>query len=227
MCDTMQNSIEIIFDILYLISVITMGVIMIMKSEGRNQIRLFGIMAVVLGVGDAFHLVPRVYALSTDGLANHYESLGFGTFVASISMTIFYVILYHIAQKRYDLKDKRITFLVYFLAVARILLCLFPANEWLSPTPSLAWGIYRNIPFLILGILIIILFFRETKRTNDQPLKWMWLAILLSFGFYIPVVVWAGKIPALGVLMIPKTLAYVWIVAMGLKAMNKDASGKE
>lgn len=218
----MQNTFEIVFDSLYLISVITMGIVMIMKSAGRSQIKLFGLMAVVLGVGDAFHLVPRIYALSTDGLANHYESLGFGTFVASISMTIFYVILYHIAKKRYDLKDKRIAFLVYFLAIVRILLCLFPQNEWLSPTPSLAWGIYRNIPFFLLGLLMVVLLYRKTKRTNDQPLKWMWLAISLSFAFYIPVVVWASKIPALGVLMIPKTLAYVWIVVMGLQLMKSD-----
>ena len=43
----------------------------------------------------------------------------------------------------------------------------------------------------------------------------MWLAILLSFGFYIPVVLFADQYPLLGMLMIPKTLAYVWVVFMG------------
>lgn len=90
----------------------------------------------------------------------------------------------------------------------------------------MSWGIYRNIPFALLGILIIILFFREAKKANDLPMKWMWLAITLSFGFYIPVVLWAEIFPIVGTLMIPKTIAYVWIVYMGLQAMKKDTENK-
>lgn len=202
-----------------------MGIIMIVKSEGRKQVLLFGIMAVILGLGDSFHLVPRVYALSTDGLESHYRILGFGTFVASISMTVFYVILYHIAQMRYSLNNKSLTYVIYVLAIIRILLCLSPANEWMAENPPLSWGIYRNIPFALLGLLIIILFFREAKKAEDQPMKWMWLAVSLSFGFYLPVVLWADTIPAVGILMIPKTIAYVWIVVMGLQAMKGSLSG--
>ena len=65
----MQAIMETLFDIVYLCTVITLGVIMIAKAQGRGEVRLFGIMAVVLGCGDAFHLVPRAYALYTDGLA--------------------------------------------------------------------------------------------------------------------------------------------------------------
>ena len=43
----------------------------------------------------------------------------------------------------------------------------------------------------------------------------MWLAFFFIFGFYIPVVLFADVIPLLGMLMIPKTCAYVWIVFMG------------
>lgn len=202
-----------------------MGIIMIVKSEGRKQVLLFGIMAVILGLGDSFHLVPRVYALSTDGLESHYRILGFGTFVASISMTVFYVILYHIAQMRYSLNNKSLTYVIYVLAIIRILLCLSPANEWMAENPPLSWGIYRNIPFALLGLLIIILFFREAKKAGDRSMKWMWLAISLSFGFYLPVVLWAETFPAVGILMIPKTIAYVWIVVMGLQAMKGSLSG--
>ncbi len=41
------------------------------------------------------------------------------------------------------------------------------------------------------------------------------LAVGLSFGFYLPVVLFSGVAPVIGMLMIPKTLAYVWIVLMG------------
>lgn len=48
----------------------------------------------------------------------------------------------------------------------------------------------------------------------------MWLTIVLSFGFYIPVVLWADTIPMIGMLMIPKTCTYVWTVLIGYKDMK-------
>ncbi|MDF2675327.1 MAG: hypothetical protein K0R09_3599, partial [Clostridiales bacterium] len=39
----------------------------------------------------------------------------------------------------------------------------------------------------------------------------------LSFSLYIPVVLWANTISWIGILMIPKTLAYVWVVVIGYK----------
>lgn len=50
----------------------------------------------------------------------------------------------------------------------------------------------------------------------------MWLTIVLSFGFYIPVVLWADAIPLIGMLMIPKTCAYVWTVLIGYSAMKHE-----
>ena len=49
----------------------------------------------------------------------------------------------------------------------------------------------------------------------------MWLAIVLSFGFYIPVVLFADAYPAVGALMLPKTCAYVWMVVMGYCALRR------
>ena len=59
---------ETLFDAVYLTLVITLGVLMIRGSRAGSQFRLFGIMAVVLGAGDAFHLIPRAVALCTTGL---------------------------------------------------------------------------------------------------------------------------------------------------------------
>lgn len=63
----MQAIVETAFDAVYLISVITIGILMIRGSKGDRQFRLFGWMAVVLGAGDSFHLVPAL-ALCTTGL---------------------------------------------------------------------------------------------------------------------------------------------------------------
>ena len=50
----MQAIVETLFDAVYLISVITIGILMIRGSKGSAQFKLFGLMAVVLGAGDSF-----------------------------------------------------------------------------------------------------------------------------------------------------------------------------
>ena len=216
----MQAIVETLFDAIYLTTVITIGIIMIMKSKGNRQYLLFGIMAVVLGSGDSFHLAPRAIALCTTGLENFTVALGVGKFITSITMTVFYVLLYYVWRIRYDIQEQRsTTALVYFLSALRIVLCLFPQNQWLSASSSLSWGIYRNIPFALLGLTVIVLFYKSAKENKDKNFKYMWLTIVLSFGFYIPVVLWADTMPLIGMLMIPKTCAYVWTVLIGYFAM--------
>lgn len=218
----MQAIMETLFDVAYLIGVITMGIRMVVKGGSNKQFKLFGVMAVTLGAGDAFHLIPRSYALLTSGLEANAAALGFGKFVTSITMTIFYVILYYIWRQRYQVKGYMgLTLSIYVLSIARIGLCLFPQNDWLNYSSPVSWGIYRNIPFAIMGIIIICIFYTEVKKHGDNNFKFMWLAIVLSFGFYIPVVLWANTISWVGILMIPKTLAYVWVVIMGYKEFIK------
>ena len=54
----MQAIFETVFDIVYLSTVIFLGIQMIKGSNGKRQYLLYGVMAVILGFGDAFHLVP-------------------------------------------------------------------------------------------------------------------------------------------------------------------------
>lgn len=214
----MQAIMESVFDIAYLITVIALGMKLVRSANQRKEILLFGIMALVLGIGDAFHLIPRVYALSTTGPEANAALLGIGKLITSITMTAFYVLLYHIARIRYNIQGKRwVNTIVYALAALRVALCLFPQNAWMSANAPLEWGIYRNIPFALLGIGIIALFGVMAYKTGDKPFRFMALAVTLSFAFYIPVVLFADAYPMIGMLMIPKTLAYVWIVIMGYR----------
>ena len=191
----MRAVIETVFDIFYLVTVLTVGICMIRGSKAGTQFRLFGLMAVVLGAGDSFHLVPRALALCTTGLENYAVPLGLGKWITSVTMTVFYVLLYYVWRKRYQIEgQKNVTAAVYALSAVRIVLCMMPQNQWLTNHTPLAWGILRNVPFALLGLLIIVLFYRSAKQNNDKAFRWMWLTIVLSFGFYIPVVLWADTI---------------------------------
>ena len=219
----MQAIFETLFDAVYLVTVIALGILMIRGSKGRKQYLLFGIMAVTLGCGDAFHLVPRAVALCTTGLESYTAALGIGKLITSVTMTLFYVLLYYVWRSRYRINGRRgLSVAVWLLALVRIALCLMPQNAWTDATPPLSWGIYRNIPFAILGALIVVLFFKSTRENQDRPFRHLWLTVVLSFACYIPVVLFADKIPAVGMLMIPKTCAYVWTVLIGFIAMKKE-----
>lgn len=220
----MQAIMETAFDAVYLVTVLTIGILMIRQPNTARQFRLFGWMAVVLGAGDAFHLVPRAWALCTTGLENYTFALGLGKAITSVTMTVFYVLLYYVWRLRYRVQGRHsLTAAVYLLAGLRVVLCLMPQNQWFSASAPLSWGIYRNIPFALLGILIIVLFYRSARERKDQAFRWMWLTIVLSFAFYIPVVLWADVMPMIGMLMIPKTCAYVWTVVIGYRAMKKES----
>ena len=83
----MQAIFETLFDIVYLVTVITLGILMIRNSRGEKQYLLYGVMAVTLGCGDAFHLVPRAIALCTTGLEHYTAALGIGKLVTTGPIT--------------------------------------------------------------------------------------------------------------------------------------------
>ena len=206
---------ESIFDICYLVFAIVSGVLLLKNSKGRKHVRIFGIMTLLLGCGDAFHLVPRVLNYWTDG--DYTAALGIGKLVTSITMKLFYILIEYARRDRYKIAgEKGVLASVWILGIIRIALCCFPQNGWTSAEPSLLWGILRNIPFALLGILTVVLWLRSAK--NDKPLKLMWLAVTLSFLFYIPVVLFAQTMPMIGMLMLPKTCMYVWMIVMIKKA---------
>lgn len=217
----MGKIMEAIFCVFYLIFTVCVGIKTLQKSNKNKQIKLFGIMTLTLVFGDAFHLVPRILAV-INPTADYTISLGIGKMITSITMTIFYLILYFIFEMRYEKKNKMLRSAFVGLSIIRIALCLLPQNDWTGASPII-WGIYRNIPFVIMGLIIVILYF---VNRNDKYYKWMWLAVLLSFGFYIPVVLWADVSPMIGMLMLPKTCMYMWIVVMGYRQARDQVNLK-
>lgn len=218
----MQAIMEPIFHFGYLSSVIIMGLILISRSKGNTYFKWFGIMAVTLGFGDAFHLIPRVIALWTTGFESNAASLGFGKFVTSITMTIFYLILYKLWKIKFAVtQSQKLDFIMWGLATLRIALCFFPQNQWFTYNAPVTWGIYRNIPFAIMGIIMIVLFYTKGKSLNDKNAIKISIAVFLSFAFYVPVVLWGQVNMLIGMLMIPKTIAYLWIVFIGFSELRK------
>lgn len=211
---------ESTFDILYLLFAVISGLVILRRAKNRAE-KTMGIAALVLGCGDAFHLVPRVlnYFVSADFTA----ALGIGKLVTSVTMTVFYVLLYYIWLGLYGERKNRGTAAVIWISAAvRIALCAFPQNGWLENSNNLTWGILRNIPFVILGAAVCRLYFG--KKDAKRVFRLMWLYILLSFLFYIPVVVGTEAVPMLGMLMLPKTVCYVLMIVAFLRSGSEERS---
>lgn len=209
---------ESIFDVTYLIFILFLGFRLVLEKD--KNAKLFGTMAILLGLGDGFHLIPRVMGhLSPDGFEGFYSQLSWGKFITGITMTIFYLLFYFYYRSVSGDGDKNKKISIIVLSIVRILLILLPQNNWGSIEENYTMAIVRNIPFLIMGILLIIWTYKERDKAGLEKMS---LLILLSFAFYIPVVLWANKFPMIGLLMMPKTVVYVLIVVFGFKHFVKD-----
>ena len=209
---------ESLFDVLYLAFAIVAGIVLLVRSRTKVG-KMMGYAALILGCGDAFHLLPRVLNYFVD--ADFTAALGIGKLVTSVTMTVFYVLLYFVWSEYFGAeRNKNVTIAVFALAIVRIALCAFPQNGWLTNSGDVLWGIIRNIPFVILGAIVCLLLFKD--RNKGGCLKRVWLYVLLSFLFYIPVAVAASLVPMLGMLMLPKTVCYILMIVCFLRSVAKE-----
>lgn len=203
---------EIVFDLAYLIFGIASIYIFFSSGESSYIRAVSGMMTAVLIIGDSFHLIPRMLVILSKDELRFRAYLGIGKQITSISMTVFYLFLWHISKLIFSINLSYLDIIIYLLAVLRILICILPQNKWKDRYPPLKWGIYRNIPFFFLGLIISIVFY--IYRNTVISFHNMYLAILLSFAFYLPVVLYSNKNPKIGMFMLPKTCMYVWMVVM-------------
>ena len=136
-------------------------------------------------------------------------------------MTVFYLLVYRIGCDYFSAeepapREKE----AWILGIVRAAVCLFPQNGWIRNESGILWGILRNVPFLLLGILVLLLYFRYRRNSTRFVRFRLWIA--LSFLFYLPVAVFAGAVPALGMLMLSKTVCYLAMVWIFYKAVTED-----
>ncbi len=208
----MFGKFEVVFDLAYLAIALGFSLYYLFLSTSAYAL-LFGIMTLILVVGDAFHLVPRVLSILENDFRKYHAGLERGKAVTAVGMTIFYLILWHIGLTTSGLPNTEVlTGMLYVLAAARIILVLTSSRQKTGGTSNKE-NMQRNIPFFGIGVLVCGLYY-STASANGLPA--MWIAVLLSFVFYIPVVCLSGKYPQIGVLMLPKSCMYLWIISMGL-----------
>lgn len=218
---------ESVFCIGYLVFDLIAGIIFLINGSNRLFL-LYGIMTLLLGFGDAFHLVPRVVK-HLKGESNRVRWwMDFGLAVTSVTMTVFYIILLYIWELQNISQGNEtvsrlamnqgissllsaFTGIIWSMASVRIAICLMPQNDWFGDG-NRRLSLCRNIIFSIIGASEIILFLIMGGSYGVT----MAVCILLSFLFYLPVTLYAKKNPKIGMLMIPKTIMYIIMISLGL-----------
>ncbi len=204
---------EVVFDIAYLTSLVVIAVYMMVNAQ--NAITYWWVaVTMTLCMGDTVHLFPRMSFLISRK-DKYIPLMNIGKQVTSITMTVFYVMIWYVGCMYLGQMNVAVASVVIVMAMVRIIMCLMPQNNWKNPSKDNKFNIYRNIPFVILG-LVVAVFFAVYRQDLPQSFEWMWLAIIISFLFYIPVVLFYQKYPMVGMLMLPKTCMYVWMVCMGI-----------
>ena len=211
---------EAVFDTCYLLFDLIAGILFFAFSHGSPLFLLYGILTWTLCFGDAFHLVPRVLRAVKGSSEKIERQLGIGLQISSITMTIFYILLLYIwKQTFYEMTAPvMLEILIWVSAAVRIAVCMLPQNNWCGEDGNLKLSVIRNAVFAVTGICVIVLYVMS-GNTYGYHMTRMAAAIVVSFGCYLPVTLLSKKMPKIGMLMIPKTCAYVWMIVMGLQLL--------
>lgn len=211
---------EAVFDTCYLLFDLIAGMLFFAFSHGSPLFLLYGVLTWTLCFGDAFHLVPRVLRAVKGSNEKIERQLGIGLQISSITMTVFYILLLYIwKQTFYELTAPvMLEILIWVSAAVRIVVCMLPQNNWCGEEGNCKLSVIRNAVFAVTGICVIVLYVMS-GNTYGYHMTRMAAAIVLSFGCYLPVTLLSKKMPKIGMLMIPKTCAYIWMIVMGLQLL--------
>lgn len=236
MSETMRMWMEISFNLAYLIVVWSLVIGMARRQQqispaDRPLIRLFIWAFGLLALGDTGHVGFRVLAYALGGLDStltvfgaQVGLVGIGALATALTVTVFYALMVVIWWTRFDKRPGWFAYLLLAAAVVRLMLMLSPANEWNSTVPPQPWGLYRNLPLILQGLGVAYLILRDARVSNDRIFTWVGVMILVSYAFYVPVIFFVQRFPLIGMLMIPKTMAYVAIAFLAYSTAKSPES---
>lgn len=234
MSESVRMWVEISFNVVYLIVVWGLVIAMLRRrtavvQEDKRAADLvlwaFGLLA----VGDTGHVGFRVLAYASGNLDTQINIfgrqlglVGLGALSTAITVTIFYILMLELWRVRFNKRYGWYEYLLLGLAILRFILMALPMNDWNSVVPPQPWSALRNLPLTILGLSVAFLMLRDATKAKDSAFQWIGGMILLSYAAYIPVILFVQQVPIIGMLMIPKTMAYVAIGFIAYYSLFRD-----
>jgi len=235
--ESVRMWVEISFNMTYLIVVWGFVIAMwrrraLLAPDVRPYATLFMWAFVLLALGDTGHVGFRVWAYALGGLDATVQLfgmqvglVGLGALSTAVTVTFFYVLMLLIWRRRFDKPLGGLGILLLAAGAIRLIVMLFPQNEWNSSVPPRTWSMIRNVPLVIQGLGVAYLVLRDADQAQDRVFQWVGIMVLVSFAFYIPVILLVQEAPMIGMLMIPKTMAYVAIAWLAFTNLFPRSTG--
>lgn len=227
MSETTRMWVEISFNVSYLVVVWILVAMMALRQNivlaqdraiAKRLMWAFGLLA----LGDTGHVGFRVVAYALGGVEANATLVGMGALATAITVTLFYMMMVDIWRLRFNQPIGWFGWLLIATGIVRLVVMAFPQNNWGAAIPPYDWSLLRNglLTFQGLGVMYLIL--RDAILAHDRSYIWIGMMIAVSYSFYAPVILWASAIPILGMLMIPKTLAYLGVAFIGFNAYYRQ-----
>ena len=223
MSDSMRIWVEIIFNITYLIVIWGLVITMFrrrgeLSGERRRLADLVTLAFALLALGDTGHVGFRVWAYALGGLESQVTVLGrtislvgAGALMTAVTVTLFYMIMLEVWRVRFHRRYGSFEYFLIIAGVTRLYMLTLGVNDWWRVVPEQPWSTIRNIPLMIQGLGLAYLILRDAIAKHDTTFRWIGISILVSYACYLPVILFVQQAPLVGMLMIPKTMAYVAI----------------
>ena len=233
MSESMRMWVEVSFNIAYLIAIWSLVIAMYLRresvqSEDRKVAQLVMGAFALLALGDTGHVGFRVVAYALGDLNASFSVfgvqigwVGLGALATAITVTFFYGLVLMIWHARFRKPYGWFGYLLFATAGIRLLIMTLPANQWNNLVPPQPMGIIRNLPLIVQGVGVAYLILRDARAADDRPFLWIGISILVSYAMYLPVILFVQQIPIIGMLMIPKTVAYVAIAVIAYNALYR------
>jgi hypothetical protein len=224
MPESMRIGVEVVFNVTYLIVIWTLVIMMARRqsavtSANRPVAKRMMWAFALLALGDTGHVGFRVVAYALGGLEVNPALVGLGALSTAYTVTLFYMLMVDIWRLRFHKPLGIAGWTLLGAGVVRLIVMAFPANHWEQIIAPYNWSLLRNALLVVQGVGVMILILRDAIKTGDTTFKWIGAMIALSYAFYAPVILWSAQMPMLGMLMIPKTCAYVAIAIIGYRAL--------
>ena len=239
MSESMRTWVEIIFNISYLAVIWSLVVGMRRRQKyvsatdapvARPALWAFALLA----LGDTGHVGFRVLAYALGGLESKpvllgipVSLVGIGSLATAVTLTFFYALMLLMWSKRFNKPLGWFGWVLIGAGLARLIVMALPQNGWDQVVAPYEWSLLRNALLVIQGLGVLYLILRDASQAKDNTFTWIGVMIAISYAFYAPVILWAAQAPLLGMLMIPKTLAYVGIAILVYRRMYAHPADKQ
>lgn len=162
MSETARMSVEILFNIAYLVAV--WGLVIAMQ---RNQQRVKpSDLAVaqrikwafaLLALGDTGHVGFRIIAYALGGLEAEPVLVGIGALATAITVTLFYMLLVDVWRRRFGRDLGWFGWFLLAAGVVRLGVMAFPQNQWDQVVAPYNWSLARNALLTVQGLGVMAL----------------------------------------------------------------------